>query len=392
MAISGSELSDRMESEAQASRGFRRGRLLLGGILFLALTVAIFGYQFHRIDAGDELPQVARLSWGHLFFILLLLPCETLIAAFRMRVICGVLQPGVSYRTCLKAELANTGMSILTPSQTGGGVGQMYVLNRAGVRAGTALTVSLLSFVGTMTALMGMGIYTLIAMGGDRIGPVFAAAALTLTVIAALVLLSAAWPGLFRVLISRTSRICWRARGRKYPLMEPHPPEDPSGNPAADRMGPLAARLVDVLYTYRDDLKRFLRKGKAAFLAACLLSAAFFLSRFLIAFLCVRFLGIEGSSVGQVVGIQMALVFVTYFGPTPGSAGIAEGASLAIMGGIVPVGYAPYYNLMWRFFTAYVAACAGLAVVFRALVREMREASRGRSGPEDRPGERDIPR
>ena len=56
----------------------------------------------------------------------------------------------------------------------------------------------------------------------------------------------------------------------------------------------------------------------------------------------------------------MALQFLTYLAPTPGSAGIAEGASLWIMGGIVPLGFAPYYNLLWRFSTVYLAAAAGL--------------------------------
>jgi uncharacterized protein (TIRG00374 family) len=143
-------------------------------------------------------------------------------------------------------------------------------------------------------------------------------------------------------------------------------------------MGPWAIWLVDILYTYRDDLRRFLRHGKLVFAVTCFLSLGFFFSRFILAFLCVRFLGIEDSSLGEIISIQMILVFLTYLAPTPGSAGIAELASLSIMSGIVPHGYAPYYNLLWRFTTVYLVATVGLLVVLGTVLSDMGKAYRQR--------------
>jgi hypothetical protein len=51
--------------------------------------------------------------------------------------------------------------------------------------------------------------------------------------------------------------------------------------------------------------------------------------------------------------MQMALLFLTYLAP-PGKRRNVRG-SLWIMGPIVPLGFAPYYNLLWRFSTVYVA-------------------------------------
>ena len=101
---------------------------------------------------------------------------------------------------------------------------------------------------------------------------------------------------------------------------------------------------------------------ESSFPGACFLGLGFFFSRFILAFLCVRFLGIDDSSLGEIIAIQMTLVFLTYLAPTPGSAGIAELASLSIMSGIVPHGFAPYYNLLWRFTTVYLVATTGLLV------------------------------
>ncbi len=74
----------------------------------------------------------------------------------------------------------------------------------------------------------------------------------------------------------------------------------------------------------------------------CLLSLIVLLSRALSPYLCARFLGV---------------------------------ASLSIMAEIVPAGVAPYYNLLWRFSTAYLAALAGFVCLLRALWRDTRRVT-----------------
>jgi hypothetical protein len=358
--------------------GFGRGKLILGGILFLVITVGIFGYLFHYLEPGEDIPSFADLKWMYLILAIPFLPLETLLSSLRMWLICRVLQPELSFATCLKADLANSGIAVLTPSQTGGGPGQIYILNRGGAKLGTALTISLLTFIGTMAALLGLGVYVLLFTDEDRTGALFIGAVLTLTLIAALIVLSMVFPGFFRVLISGFSRLLWRLRGQRTPLKDWKKPGSAPGDPPADRMGPWAVWLMDILYTYRDDLRRFLRHGKPVFALTCFLSLGFFFSRFVLAFLCVRFLGIEESSFREISAIQMTLVFLTYLAPTPGSAGIAELASLSIMSGIVPPGYAPYYNLLWRFSTVYLTATIGLLVVLGTALGDMGGAYRRR--------------
>jgi glycosyltransferase 2 family protein len=151
--------------------------------------------------------------------------------------------------------------------------------------------------------------------------------------------------------------------------------------PAVDRMDPTTARLVDLLYAYRDDVRRFLRHGKACIVAVCLLSLSFLLVRALMPYLCARFLGVEGGTLRQMVEAQMAPIFLVFFAPTPGGAGIAEGASLSIMADIVSPGLAPYYNLLWRFSTTYLTALAGFFCLGRALVQDASRIPRRHSEP-----------
>lgn len=346
------------------------GRLAAGGVAFFLLTAGIFWYQFHRIQTGDAMPRWVDLRWGYLPFIVLCIPLETLSSSLRVWLISRVLQPGIGYWTCIKSEWANAGISMLTPSQTGGGPGQVYMLSRGGASVGTALTITLISFVGTMVALCGMGLYSLFVSGLSDAGPLFLAAVWSILLLTAVLGFAAICPGLLRAVLSAASRAVWRLRRTPRPLVDWWPTgQDRTGAPV-DRMDRIAAKLVDILYTYRDDVARFLRAGKLRFIWVCLLSVVFLLARAFLPFLCLRFLGIEASSAGRIVETQMALIFLIFFAPTPGGAGLAESASLSVMADIVPTGFAPHYNLLWRFSTVYVAAAAGLICLARTLAEE----------------------
>jgi uncharacterized protein (TIRG00374 family) len=362
--------------ESIRSDGFperSRGKLITGGLIFVLMTLAIFWYQFHRIQAGDDIPRLSHLQWGYLILIFCFLPLEAFVLGLRMWVVCRVLQPGIGFWTCLIADLANSGIAILTPSQSGGGAGQIYILNHGGARLGTALTTTLLTFVGTMTALLVFGLYSLFVSGIGQTGPLFMAAVTILALTSAFMVFSAVCPGFLRIGIAAFSRFIWRIRKKRYPLHDWWPPGHPRTGSPTDRMGSLSGKLAGLVYTYQADLRRYLRRGKFSFVVVCLLSLTFLASRFLLAYFCVRFLGIQQSSLGKIFETQIALIFLTYLAPTPGSAGIAEGASLWIMGGIVPLGFAPYYNLLWRFSTVYIAASAGLVLLSHRVLLDMQK-------------------
>jgi hypothetical protein len=344
-------------------------KLVIGSVIFVLLTVGIFWYQFHSI-AGGEGPTWDQLRWKYFLLILVCLPVETICAALRIWLLCRVLHPGVRLWTCIKAELSNVTISLLTPSQTGGGPAQVYMLSRAGVGVGTSLTISLISFTGTMMTLVLIGVYSVFVSNIGDMTPLFATAFWSVIVILLAMIIAAFSPKLIRVVLGHFSRMIWRLRGRHGILHDWWPPRSERTAPPSDRMGHTTCKVVDLIYTYQDDVSRFLRQGKAAFAWVCLLSSAFLFSRTLMPYLCLRFMGIEASNFSHIMEVQMMIIFLVFFAPTPGSAGIAEGASIAMMSSIVPAGFIPYYNLLWRFSTAYMAALGGLFCLLRALTQD----------------------
>ncbi len=334
------------------------GALVAGGVVFLALTVAVFWYLFHRIDAGEATADWGRLRWEYLALILLCLPVETLASGLRLWVISRVLEPGLGFWICIKAEWANAAVSLLTPSQSGGGAGQMYLLTRGGTSVGTALSITLISAVGTLAALSCLGLYSVAVTGTGAAGPLFTMAAWSLLAAGAILAICTLWPASVHLALSTLSRGLRRLRGRGSHLPGLAEPVGP-----VDRV---LTRVADIAHAYREDVARFVRAGKLTFLAVCLLSLTFLVARAFLPYLWLRFLGIDAWTPRQVVETQVALIFVVFLAPTPGGAGVAEGASLALMAPLVPPGFAPYYHLFWRFSTAYLAALAGFICLGRA--------------------------
>jgi uncharacterized protein (TIRG00374 family) len=132
-------------------------------------------------------------------------------------------------------------------------------------------------------------------------------------------------------------------------------------------------KLIDLCYMHQANMRRLFSQSKASFLWVCLLSMVFTLARSIMAFLCLRFLGIEASGLVQVIETQLSLIFLIYFAPTPGSSGLAEGASMLLMDGAMPIGFAPYYNLLWRCSTLYLPAVAGLIFMAWAIMKDARK-------------------
>src|SRR5262245_57055353 len=355
---------------------FRWGKLAFGAVGFMLLTGGVFWHQFSRVTADAAAPTWNGLRWDYLALIVLCLPVESVTCGLRTWVMTRVLQPTVSLWTCIKAEWANVAISTLTPTQSWGGPGQIYVLSRGGASVGTSTTIMLLSCVATLIVLLVLSLYSLLVANTDGAWPLFLSVICSFVGVGSAMAAVAIWPSPLRATLAGLSRAALRLRGRRPPLRGWWRPDAVREGPSVDRMGPMTARLVDVIYTYRADVSRFLRRGKAAFVCVCLLSLPFPISRACIAFLCLRFLGIEASDFRHIFEAQLLLILLEFFAPSPGRAGVMETASSEIMRDLVSAGYAPYYNLLWRTSTLYVTALAGFVCLAVALLQDARRAMR----------------
>lgn len=353
-------------------KGFGIYRLIFGGLIFTGLTVGVFWHQFARIPDGSQAEIWSQLQWHYLFWLLLFLPIDTLAAGLRIWVISRVLQPGVSFWTCLKAEWANLGLAMLTPSQTGGGFGQIYMLTRGGMTLGTALTVSLISFLGSMVVLLFIGIYALLISRVETLALLLQGAILIFFLLFALMIVAVCWPASLNFVFKGLHRIIWKIGCRSRLQKNNGFSQHPRIKRLTGFVHNLSQKLIDLCSLHQRNMRRFFNLNRSSFIWVCLLSLVFMLARSIMAFLCIRFLGIEASSLADVLETQLNLIFLIYFAPTPGSSGLAEGASMLMMDNIIPAGFAPFYNLLWRCTTLYLPAVAGLVFMSWTIIQDAR--------------------
>jgi len=99
-------------------------------------------------------------------------------------------------------------------------------------------------------------------------------------------------------------------------------------------------------------------KGWLALFWAVLLSAPSHANKLLAGYIALRALGIPANFV-DILLLQTFITFLLYFAPTPGSAGLAEFLSAAVMQIYVGPSQLPLYALIWRFINSYATVITG---------------------------------
>lgn len=337
-------------SKTQISRGIR---------LFAALTAAGVIFVLYRSSYADSIESLSDFRWPFLLLALALAVADWFLGGLRIYVFAARLQPGIRFIGCVRAGLANIFMGGITPSQTGGGPGQIYVLYKEGMPVLDGTVVSFLgAFLGTVLFLpLCTALFFALSKPLTVDLRLRFILLVSLVIFALLILLAAA--GLLAP--ARVKRTVRAAAGLMPPL----------GRRLEER-GYLdsADELVD---RYNGMMLFFLGRGKSAFAAGFVLSALIYFNKFTIAWVVLRGMGIAAPYL-EVVYTQLVLIMIFYFAPSPGAAGLAEISAAEVMKGIVPAGSIGAYVILWRLFTLLVGMGAGALVMVRTLYRGRREA------------------
>jgi uncharacterized protein (TIRG00374 family) len=338
--------------------GDRNYRVRSGLAIFLSISV-VSALAIIFLTADPETwASLRRMSPGYIVLACLLMVTQWCINAIRFKILVNSLENDVSFLTSLKAFMANVFLGAVTPSQTGGGPMQIYVLNRAGVSVPKAFAGCLMGAVLTVVCLVSSTLAVLLASPGLRseFGPrmtgILISAVIVFGLLVLMFLLSIFRTALVKRLIGRTLLAVMRAF------------------PAANRIG-FTKRVLGGVDQYRDSMSVFARTKKHRILLALALTMAAIATNALIAPVLLSGLNIE-HVLSTIYPAQFILFFVAYFGPTPGASGIAEFSSYWMLTTLsVQPNMLGVYTVLWRFFTIFIGVAVGGLVVL-SLIRRRR--------------------
>ncbi|MBI4720711.1 MAG: flippase-like domain-containing protein [Chitinivibrionia bacterium] len=336
---------------------FDRRTILKGVRIFFGLSVASIAVVFLFTMREETLSALRQAEPGYLILALLLINSDWFGSGLRLFLLSRRITKKLSYMGCVKAAVANTFMANITPSQTGGGPAQIYVLYKEGLPVVESMSVSLMTFLATVFFLVlstaSIRLFGLNdTLSNTTVRIMFEYGVSLFLIIGLLVILFVCRPALLRKTMTLFFDFISRFRRRHFL-----------------RPGGRANHVVDVVDRCHQIMIGYFRHAWGTMLLAVMVTGAVFLSKFVIAYLIVRGLGVE-AGLWEVVSIQILITLATYFIPTPGATGAAELGSAVLMAGIVPVELLMVYVVLWRAITAYSSVSIGTAVMLRSMGKE----------------------
>jgi glycosyltransferase 2 family protein len=333
-------------------RIFNSRTILRGMILFLVITIAAMTGLFLYTNTGASILALDDLHPSYLLIILPLVFLDLLLGALRIHVFVRKLDRSARVRLSFRANLGNIFMGAVTPSQTGGGPAQLYILHQGGISIAKGVSLGIINFLSTIVVFVIAAGISLAFLGDSFSSPLvnrlvtagFLVFCLQFAWVLTALIRPSVFEKIFRVLTRMFSRI---------PVI-------------SGRVHRLETWFTGFIASYRDTCGFFFRKEPAVVVQSFLITAGLYLNKFTIAYFLMQSIGGVGAYI-DVLAIHMLVYFISYFAPSPGASGVAELSTAALMSTILPRSLLPVFVLLQRLFLQHIPVALGALTVLAAL-------------------------
>jgi uncharacterized protein (TIRG00374 family) len=347
--------------------GGRTYNIKLGLTVFVAISVVAAAVVLYLGVDETTWPALGRMRFQYALLAVGLMIAQWLLNGLRFQILINSFPEKVGFKTSFRAFMANVFLAAMTPSQTGGGPLQIYVLNRAGVPVAKAFAGCLVGAVLTVVCLV---VSNLVVLGlsadlrlgmGHHVGTVFTVALAVLVGLAAVFLVSLV-------------RIGWLKRAAGWLVLVIARPAE------RRRKYSTTKRLMRGLDQYRASMLAFAGAKRRRVVAAGLVTMLAMAMNALIAPTLLAGLNAGGAPV-KVFLMQFVVFFIAYFSPTPGASGVAElsnywlTASAGVQANVLGI-----FTVIWRFFNSFLGVGVGAVVVLSMLGKWKRNGSVSQGG------------
>ncbi|KPJ65574.1 hypothetical protein AMJ44_09870 [candidate division WOR-1 bacterium DG_54_3] len=318
--------------------------ILRGLKIFILLTFTTLAVIFITQATQESLKAIIEFKKGYLIVAFLLSGMDLFLGGLRIHIFfTKKILKRVSLWNCCRANLATMFVAAVTPSQTGGGPAQLYILNRSGAPLSGAMSVGIINFFSCLLFFLISVLFISVTLPRAIIELKIDHIIRYGIVIVGLVLGSVVFliikPESLNWLLQKITRISghiWKKnRGKK-----------------------ISQKITEQVVQFKDYLYLFLTKERPTLFLSFVMTAILYFNKYLIAYVIVRGLNLS-PSLWDVFYIQTLQFFLLYFSPTPGSAGAAEVSSAFLMSKLVPLYQLPVFVILWRFFVTYIGIVLG---------------------------------
>ena len=282
---------------------------------------------------------------------------DWLLGGYRIHIFAKEMKNTIKYRDCFRANMANNCLGGLTPSQTGGGVAQIYILYRAGLPISGGIALSVINMLTTLIIFMlGSVIVAVMAphLFGGRVVPIIQYSFVVFSLVVAFFIICLFKPEFLIRLLRKIAS--WRVFYQRY---------------LGRLLNRLLLKLEVMLVEYKQYTQFFIREKWYITLFSLIITIILYFNKFVVAYVIVRMLGSSAPFL-PVIFTQILLIFIGYFAPTPGASGISEITATFFMASWIDSKTAPYFTLVWRFASIYLGVIIGGILLILQLRQDIR--------------------
>lgn len=329
---------------------------LAGLRIFIILTLIGFVLIFYFTGSRETVEALKSFRPSYFLLAILLIGVDFFSGAGRIFIFIrkiGDYSAKHAFWASFKANLSNVFLAAATPFQTGGGLAQIYMLNRAGYPAAGATSVSIMNFVATMAFLMIAGLMVLRWMNRTFADFQFKFI-LSFSSTVFYIVLAAFLVFLFKpMIIGRGVDWLIHRLGRLWKKKEA----------AFDNV---SEKIMDFVESYQSHILYFWRNEKMILVHNIWMTVILYFNKCLMAYVVLKGMGLDPGFF-EVVSVQILLIFLIYFCPTPGASFLAETSTAALMSLLIPNHLVSVFSVLWRFFTTYFGVIVGGVILMRAI-------------------------
>ena len=293
-----------------------------------------------------------------LLFLGLLLILYFLFDALRFLYVFKALKINVSLNYLVKLAFINIFLSNITPFATGGAFAQIYFLNKKNISIGDATSATTIK---TVLPIIFFFITSPIILITDKTPFKIIPSGNNLIYILLLVFIYIlAIYGFYKILKSidmikkALSKILILLVNKKIISQN-----------KVERFKYNSFLEIDIFIL---NIKRFLKSKKKYVLLSIVFMILYLFTLFMFPVILIK--GFNSNiSTGQIISIQILLTFVTYFAPTPGATGVAEGGFTLLFSSFIGKNDIVSLTFLWRFFTMYLGMLIGLIIFYLEIAK-----------------------
>ncbi len=322
-------------------------------LVFITTSILSVLFLYKQFNNKNSILSMKPFSPDVLAVILLILAVYLLFDCLRFYYILKALNIKIGFIYAFKITLINEFISNITPFGIGGGIAQVYFLNKKSVSLGygsAAATIksvipALLFFIATPAAIL----------ADNSLLKIFPAAYYLIYVLA-LILFYILTGYLFYRFIKDTlfvKELLYKFLHFLYNknLM--------TKNKFKDIFQKTAVEIDRFAY----DIVLFAKGNKKYVFFSIIFCILFFLTLFFIPIVITRDFNYS-IPFSQMIAIQIILSFIIFFAPTPGSSGIAEGGFTVMFSRYISANDIVSITFLWRFFSMYLVMIIGMIVFY----------------------------